>query len=279
MPLEAIKAIRKVVPNFQAKVGLTLGSGQSDIANAIEDKICIPYSDIPGVPVTTVSGHKSQLILGYLNGVPVACLQGRLHRYEGATCGDMKVLIRCLKLLGCETVLMTNASGSLREDVGPGSIVLVNDHINFQPANPLAGKNDEEFGPRFLGMEDTYDVALREGIHATAKRLGIETHEGVYMSVLGPTFETPAEIRAFRILGADLIGMSTVPEVIIARHCGMKVAVIGMITNFAAGMTTDILSHEHTLHHATANAEKLANLVTAYVSDAFAITESEELCA
>lgn len=278
MPMTAIQAIRKYAPHFQAKVGITLGSGQSDIAHAIEQQICIPYSEIPGVPVTTVSGHKSQLILGYLQGVPVACLQGRLHRYEGASSTEMKVLIRCLKLLGCESVLMTNASGSLRADVGPGSIVLVKDHINFQPTNPLVGPNDESFGPRFLGMEDAYDIELRDGLHATAKQLGIHTHEGVYISVLGPTFETPAEIRAFRMWGADLVGMSTVPEVIIARHCGMKVAVIAMITNLAAGMTDAILSHEHTLHHATAHADKLASLVTHFVKNAFSNQKTPVCC-
>lgn len=261
----AFEKIRSLVPNAKATVAITLGSGLSEFADHIENPIFIPYADIPGVPVTSVKGHSSALVLGSIHGVPVACLQGRLHLYEGAKYDDMKILIRLLKLLGCHQVLMTNASGSLRPEVPPGSLVSIRDHINFQPGNPLVGPNDDAFGPRFLAMEDTYDKALRASIQKAGKSIGIEMTEGVYISVLGPSFETPAEIRMFRTMGAEVIGMSTVPEVILARHCGLRVSVTSVITNFAAGMTENNLSHEETLSQANASAHKLINLLVTYI--------------
>ena len=170
-------------------------------------------------------------------------------------------MTRTLKLIGCETFISTNASGSFRENVPPGSVVAIRDHISFNFNNPLVGPNDDEFGPRFLGMEDVYHAATRKKLHTSATALNIKLHEGVYFGVLGPTFETPAEIRMYRMLGAEVIGMSTIPEVICAHHCGMKVAVIAVISNFAAGMTETELSHDVTLAGAKLGQEKLIQLI------------------
>ena len=191
-------------------------------------------------------------------------MQGRAHSYEGIAPQAVKTLIRTLKALGCELYLGTNAAGSLREDVGPGALVAVSDHINLQPGNPLAGPNDATFGPRFVGMENAYDKALRDELMQVAKAAGIPLSEGVYCAVLGPMFETPAEIRAYRVLGADLVGMSTVPEVIVARHAGMKVMVISAVTNLAAGMTNESLSHEGTLFYGEQAAVAMAQLLEAF---------------
>jgi xanthosine phosphorylase len=206
--------------NIKPVIGIVLGSGLAPLADDIEEAVHIPYNEIPGLPTTTVHGHSSELVIGKLGGVAVACLKGRIHFYEGTNGSDFKALIRLVKLIGCNSILITNSSGSLRKEVPPGDLVLINDHINFQFRNPLIGPNDDEFGPRFFAMDDVYDKDLRHKFHATAKQLDIATHEGVYMSVLGPNFETPAEIRAFRTLGADVIGMSTVPDVLVAKHCG-----------------------------------------------------------
>ena len=230
-----------------------------------EDKTILSYADIPGFPVSTVSGHAGELVLGHLNGVPVVCLKGRAHSYEGTADEKVKTLIRTFKALGCEVYLATNAAGSLHAEVGAGELVAITDHINFQPTNPLVGANDEAFGPRFVSMDAAYDTELRQALHQTANQLEINLHEGVYLSTLGPVFETPAEIRAFRILGADVVGMSTVPEVIIARHCGLRVVVISAITNLAAGMSAEQLSHEGTLHYANLASKNLCQLVASYM--------------
>lgn len=237
-------------PLFQPKISVILGSGLSDFADKIQDPLSISYRDLPGFPVSSVAGHPGQLILGYLKGVPIVCCQGRVHAYEGMHGKDFKLFIRTLKALGCEYAFMTNAAGSLRQDFQPGQLVLISDHINFNICHPLVGPNDEEFGPRFFSMMDAYDKNLRALFQETAKKLNISLPEGVYFSILGPSFETPAEIRAFRLLGADVIGMSTVPEVIVARHCGLKIAVVSAITNLAAGLSEEHITHEGTLQFA-----------------------------
>lgn len=263
----AAQFIKEQKPDFKPKVGIVLGSGLGALADLIEDKTVFSYEDLPGFPISTVSGHAGKLVLGYLNKVPVVCLQGRVHPYEGATNDKIKTLIRTFKALGCQIYLATNAAGSLRAEVGPGELVSITDHINFQPGNPLVGLNDEDFGPRFVGMDEAYDPDLRKTLRETANALDIQLHEGVYLSALGPVFETPAEIRAFRILGADVVGMSTVPEVIIARHCDMRVVVISAITNLAAGMSTEKLSHEGTLHYANLVSEKMCHLVSSFMEN------------
>lgn len=261
-----VAKIQAAYPGFTPKVGLVLGSGLGSVADAIADAKSFAYTDLPGFPQSHVQGHAGKLILGYLYGVPVACLQGRAHGYEGVSASAVKTLIRTLKALGCELYLGTNAAGSLRPEVGPGSLVAISDHINFQPGNPLVGANDEAFGPRFFGMENAYDKDLRALLKQAAKSIDLPYHEGVYCAVLGPMFETPAEIRAFRVLGADLAGMSTIPEVIVARHAGMKVVAISAVTNLAAGMSDESLTHEGTLFFGQQAAVSMAKLLEAFLT-------------
>jgi len=260
-PQELSQLILSKRPDFKPKIAIILGSGSASLADKLEDVIHIPYHSLPNFPVSRVEGHPGQLLLGYLNKVPVICCQGRVHAYEGMQEKDFQLFIRTLKCLGCETVLMTNATGSLRKDFQPGQLVLIADHINFHPMNPLVGINDDAFGPRFFPMDDAYDKKLRHSLQQTAEKLNISLPEGIYFSVLGPSFETPAEIRAFRILGADVIGMSTVPEVIVARHCGLKVAVISVVTNLASGLSEESITHEGTLHFAEKASHDLGRLL------------------
>ena len=200
-------------------------------------------------------------MLGRLAGAPVACLQGRVHLYEGVPAGAVNVLPRTLKALGCEILILTNAAGSLRPEIEPGAIALIEDHINLLGQNPLAGPNDAMIGPRFPDMTEVYDRDLRARARAVAARLRIPLCAGVYLATLGPSFETPAEIRAFRALGAELVGMSTVPEAISARHCGLKVLGFSIVTNLAAGLAEGPLSHEETLARAAKAAERLRRLL------------------
>jgi xanthosine phosphorylase len=193
--------------------------------------------------------------------MPVACLQGRVHLYEGVPAGAVNVLPRTLKALGCEILILTNAAGSLRPEIEPGAIAVIEDHINLLGRNPLAGANDAAVGPRFPDLTEVYDRGLRERARAVAARLGIALRAGVYLATLGPSFETPAEIRAFAALGAELVGMSTVPEAISARHCGLRVLGFSIVTNLAAGLAAGVLSHEETLARAAAAAGRLRALL------------------
>jgi xanthosine phosphorylase len=262
---DAAQYIAKKTSGFKPELAIVLGSGLGKLADYIEDPIVIPYTELPGFPNCSVSGHGGNLLLGKINGVAVACLQGRAHYYEGVDYDQIKTPMRTLKLIGCQTLLSTNASGSLRPEVRPGSLVLINDHINMQFNNPLVGPNQDAFGPRFIGMEDIYNAELRQTLKRIADEQGIETTEGVYLGVIGPSFETPAEIRAFRVLGGDVVGMSTIPEVIAAHHCGMKIAVVSVITNMAAGMSEEALSHDVTLAGAAKATDILIKLVLAFI--------------
>jgi len=261
-PSQAADVILKKCAGFKPKLGLILGSGLSSLADQIQNPIIIPYSELPGFPVSTVAGHKGCLVLGHLNDMPVACMQGRIHPYEGAPYSTFKSIIRTFKLIGCDTLILTNASGSLREHVGPGRLMLITDHINLHYGNPLIGHNDEEFGPRFFAMDNAYDPALRKRFHKIAETLEIKLAEGVYVGVPGPNFETPAEIRMYRLIGGDAVGMSTIPEVIVARHCGLRVAAVAAVTNFAAGMSSEEITHEGTLHYGQIAAKDMARLIT-----------------
>lgn len=264
----AYEYINKQHPDFKPKVGIVLGSGLGQFAEELEKACIINYEDLPGFPHVTVKGHSGKLILGYLNGVAVACLQGRAHTYEGLENYQIvKNYVRTLKLLGCTYFIATNASGSLREEVGPGELMLINDHINLQPSNPLLGPNDDEFGSRFYPLDNAYDASMRASFTALAKKNNISLPEGVYISVLGPHYETAAEIRAFRILGADAVGMSTVPEVLVANHCGMKVAVIAMITNHATGLSKTSHNHDAVVEMAASAANKLNLLLKQFVAE------------
>jgi xanthosine phosphorylase len=260
--------IKKLLPSFTATVGVVLGSGLGKFAEELENAVSIPYENLPGFPKMTVQGHDGKLILGYWKGIAVVCLQGRSHTYEGLENYEIvKTYVRTLKLLGCEYFIATNASGSLREEVGPGELMLVTDHINLQASNPLVGPNDEEFGPRFYPLDNAYDLNMRNDLLAIAKENSINLHQGVYISVLGPHYETAAEIRAFKLLGADAVGMSTVPEVLVANHCGMKVAVIAIITNYATGLTSTSHSHEAVVNMAASASEKLNVLIQQYITN------------
>jgi len=264
---ETMNAIRKYAPNFYPKAGIILGSGLGSIAEQLTNPITIPYQAIPGLQTGGVSGHASLLIMGYLNEIPVVCMKGRLHLYENTPIESLRTFVRIIKSLGAEAVIITAASGSLREDVGPGEMMLLTDHINLQPINVLAGPNDESIGPRFVSMENAYDEELRAIVLRVAARMGFDLPEGIYISVLGPSFETPAEIRAFRTLGADAVGMSVVQEVILARHCGLRVVGLTAITNFAAGMSAEKITHEGTLQFGEVAARKLTKLIPEFIKE------------
>lgn len=265
---DSMQVIERYIPKgFVPKVGLILGSGLSSLADQITNPVSIPYQAIPGLHSGGVQGHASLLVTGYLNDMPIVCLRGRLHLYEGVSYASIKTLIQIVRKLGCHTFIITCAAGSLREDTGPGELMMITDHINFHPGNPLVGPNDESIGPRFVGMEDAYDPTLQEFMLTAAKRVPITLNTGVYISTLGPSFETPAEIRAFRSWGADAVGMSVVPEVILARHCGMRVACVAAITNLAAGMSHERITHEGTLHYGELAARKLTKLVPEFLKE------------
>lgn len=265
-PHLAAEYIKKLCPSFKPIVGVVLGSGLGQFAEELEDAITIEYEKLPGFPNITVQGHGGKLILGYYGPTAVVCLQGRAHTYESLENHDtVKTYVRTLKLLGCKYFIATNASGSLREDVGPGELMLITDHINFQPGNPLVGPNDEEFGPRFYPLDNAYDKSMRKDLLDIAQKNLINLHQGVYVSVLGPNYETGAEIRAFKLLGADAVGMSTVPEVLVANHCGLRVAVIATITNYATGLAKTSHSHEAVIKMASTASERLNILIKQYI--------------
>lgn len=264
---QACDYIRTVHPTFKPQIGIVLGSGLGQFAEELDDSISIGYEELPGFPKVTVKGHGGKLILGYLNGVGVVCLQGRAHTYEGLEHYEtVKNYVRTLKLLGCSYFIATNASGSLREEVGPGELMLITDHINLQPSNPLIGPNDDEFGSRFYPLDNAYDKTMRADLQTIAQENNIPLNQGVYISVMGPHYETAAEIRAFQILGADAVGMSTVPEVLVANHCGMHVAVIAMITNYATGLSATSHCHDSVVEMAAGAANKLNILLKNYVA-------------
>lgn len=265
LAFEAAQTIRARKPAFTPRAALILGSGLGALAAQMNAASTIAFGELAGFPVSTVSGHAGELILGELSGVPVACLKGRAHFYEGYGPGVMTSAVRTLKLLGCELLFATCAAGSLRVEVEAGSLVSISDHINMLPGTPLVGPNDDRFGPRFFSMANAYDLELRELLKTTAAAEHIRLHEGVYLACPGPNFETAAEIRMMRTLGADLVGMSMVPEVISARHCGLKVVGVAVVTNLAEGLTAIPLSHEQTLKYAAVGATDLVTLTRAFI--------------
>ena len=264
-PQVAASIIDAKAPGFRPQLALVLGTGIGALAEASEDPVIIDYGELPGFPRSAVEGHAGRLVLGNLAGVAVACMQGRVHLYEGHDAADLALPIRALRLAGCDILVLTNAAGSLNAEFLPGSLMMLTDHINMTGANPLIGANDERFGPRFPDMTVAYDRELRRSLAASATALGVTLHEGVYVALLGPNFETPAEIRALRTLGADAVGMSTVPECLVARHCGMRVAAISTLTNLAAGMTDEELSHEQSLAVGAEAAKDLGRLLPTFL--------------
>ena len=224
-------------------VGLVLGSGLGDFCDRLENRMEIPFDQIPHLPRPTVEGHAGAFVFGKYGGRSMVALRGRVHFYEGYSQSDVTIFIRLMAKLGVKTVILTNAAGGVNLDFHSGDLMLISDHINFSGTNPLIGPNLEEFGPRFPDMSDVYTRALRERLKPLAAEAGLKLREGVYMMYSGPSYETPAEIRAFRTLGADAVGMSTVPEAIVARHCGLSVMGVSCITNMAAGVLPQPLSH------------------------------------
>jgi xanthosine phosphorylase len=265
--VSAAAAVLRLRAPAPPRVGIVLGSGLGAVADAVQDANVVGYEELPGFPRPTVAGHAGSAVLGRIGGVPVAVLQGRAHVYEGPPMDQIRTPVRTLRAAGAEILILTNAAGSLRAEVGAGSLMAISDHINMTGVNVLTGPNDEAIGPRFPSLRDAYDPELRAQLHATAKDIGVMLHEGVYLAVGGPSFETPAEIRAFRTLGADAVGMSTVHETIVARHAGMRVAAISAISNLAEGMQDEPLSHEQTLRDAARAANDLAPLITRFVEN------------
>ncbi len=261
---EDAAAVVRAAKDLPFSVGLILGTGLGQIADAVEDAARIPYADLPGFPVSAVSSHRGELVAGRLEGVPVVILGGRIHYYESGDAAVMRQPIACLKALGIETLILTNSAGSLRGDVGPGEVMVITDHIAFSGRNPLIGETTDA---RFVGMTSAYDRALHDELITAAARTNVAFASGVYMWFSGPSFETPAEIRMAKLLGADAVGMSTVPEVILARFFGFKVAAISTITNYAAGMTGNELSHEETKAMAPRGAEKLERVLRRFLRD------------
>lgn len=266
--IEEIAAqIKSRMGNFKPETTIILGSGLGNLGEAIEDKIIIKYQDIKGFPQVNIQGHKGQLIIGRLEGKDVLCMQGRIHFYEGHSPQIINTIIKAFSILGIKNLIVTNAAGSLRKDLVPGSIMLIKDHINFSGFNPLIGANDEKFGPRFPDMSDAYNSEIRTTAKEIAKQQDIKLEEGVYFMVSGPTFETAAEIKAFQTLGADCVGMSTVPEVICAVHSGMKVLGFSVITNFGTGLRDGTQSHAETLCEGEKAAINLTKLVKSYIRE------------
>jgi len=231
----------------QPRIAIVLGSGLGAFADTLDNSSVIPYSEIPGWPQSTAIGHAGKFVAGMSNGVPVAVLAGRAHLYEGYTARDAVYGIRALDLLGINTVVLTNAAGGVNKDYSPGDLVLIADHINLLGQNPLTGPNDDSIGPRFPDMSEAYSKHLRELAKEAGKAIGVELKEGIYAAVPGPNYETPAEIRYLRAIGADLVGMSTVPETIAANHAGIRVLGISCVTNHAAGVVEGKLDHKEVL--------------------------------
>jgi purine-nucleoside phosphorylase len=263
---EAKRYILNRIP-FPPEIGLILGSGLGVLADTIEQPTTVAYRDIPHFPVSTVEGHAGELIVGSLHGKRVLMMKGRFHMYEGYGGETVSFPVRVMKALGIHTLVVTNAAGGINEKYAAGDLMLIRDHINFAFRNPLIGPNEEKLGARFPDMSEAYSGKLREIAKRTAVRQGTVLREGVYLGLLGPTYETPAEVRMLRFLGADAVGMSTVPEVIAARHAGMQVLGISCITNMAAGIMDQPLSHSEVMETANRIKDKFMDLVLGIIPE------------
>ncbi len=259
--------IRKALNLQNPETAVILGSGLSGFASVLNNVVSVAYKDIPNFPQSTVSGHKGQLLRSFLGEKEILCLNGRFHLYEGHEPSVIAQVIHILKELGVKRLIVTNAAGSLNKELTPGSLMLINDHINLSGKNPLVGANDENYGPRFPSMNNAYTLKLRQKCKKIAEEQKIALKEGIYLMVLGPNFETSAEVRAFARLGADAVGMSTVPEVIAAAHCSMEVLGISVITNYAAGLMDNTPSHQETLAEADKASARLTKLLTEFIKE------------
>lgn len=258
--LDAAAFLRSRIP-FTPEIALVLGSGLGDFADTLEDAVRIPFAGIPDFPQPTVEGHTGAFVFGRKQGRKVVALQGRLHYYEGFTQQELTLPIRVLSAIGVKFLVLTNAAGGVNLNFRPGDLMLIEDHINFSGSNPLIGPNLDAFGPRFPDVSDLYSKALRSAIREKAEKAGIALQQGVYMMYSGPNYETPAEIRMFRTMGADAVGMSTVPEALVAGHCGMQVVGISCITNMAAGVLPVKLSHAEVMETAAMVHDRFHKLV------------------
>jgi len=261
--VQCFESIKDRIP-FQPKIALILGSGLGEYGDTLEIVTTIPYSDITDFPKSTVHGHKGQFIFGYVSNVPVVCMQGRVHYYEGYPVTDVVLPVRLMKLMGAEILFLTNAAGGVNPEYAAGDLMLIKDHICMVP-NPLIGENISEFGTRFPDMSSTYNSKLRDIIKKIAYRMDIPLQEGVYVQLTGPSYETPAEVRMVRTIGGDAVGMSTAVEAIAANHMGMHICGISCITNMAAGIQTEPLSHEEVQETADRVADTFSRLVTASI--------------
>lgn len=253
--------------SYSPEIGLILGSGLGILANEIENQVVIPYHQIPGFPKSTVEGHAGQLVMGDLEGKKVIAMQGRFHYYEGYSLELVTLPVRMMKSLGVQTVIVTNAAGGINTDFAAGDLMLLKDQLNFTFKNPLTGPNDKELGVRFPDMSNAYTQELQEKALQVAEKQGIKLQRGVYAGVVGPSYETPAEVRMLRILGGDAVGMSTVPEVIVAVHSGMKVLGMSCITNMGSGILNQPLSHHEVMETAELVKSKFLELVKGIVKE------------
>lgn len=264
---ETVKAIRERV-SASPKVGVILGSGLGPFADGIADLVKIPYGELPHLPTSAVVGHAGNLCFGRVGDVPVVCMQGRVHLYEGHPIASVVHAARTMARLGVSSVLVTNAAGGLDASWSPGDLMMVTDHLNLMGTNPLIGPNDAALGPRFPDMTTAYDPGLRDDLAAAATEVGVSLRKGVYAGLLGPTYETPAEIRMLRAMGAQAVGMSTVPEVIALRHMKVKVGALSCITNLAAGISATELDHSEVEETARAKRDDLARVLGAWIQRA-----------
>lgn len=262
---EALDYIRSKT-DFKPTVGIILGSGLGKFAQEIVKPVTIPYRDIPHFPVSTVEGHKGCLVMGKVCGKNVVCMQGRFHYYEGYSMKQVVFPVYIMKQLGVRTLIVTNAAGAINKSFSPGDLMLISDHINLMGTNPLIGRNDDKLGPRFPSMTEGYSLKLRDIAKTAAANSQINLQEGVYAALTGPSYETPAEIRFLRIIGADAVGMSTVPEVIAANHCGMEVLGISCITNMASGVTEKPLDHDEVIETSRKASERFITLVKSVIA-------------
>lgn len=263
---KSVEFIKNKIGEFNPEIAIVLGSGLGDLADEYNE-ITIPYADIPGFPVSTVQGHKGRLVFAHINGKKVMMMQGRFHYYEGHSMQTVTYPIKVMKKLGIKTVILTNAAGGVNVYFKPSDLMLITDHINMMGDNPLIGPNDETLGTRFPDMSEVYTKQLREIAHSCAKKIGINLQEGVYMALTGPTYETPAEVKMVRFMGADAVGMSTVPEAIVASYCGMNVLGVSCICNSAAGISTVGLSHQEVLEAANAAKTKFKGLILEVIKE------------
>jgi purine-nucleoside phosphorylase len=266
---EAVGAIEAVAKDraglSKPAIGVILGSGLGSIAEGLEDSVVVPYTDIPHFHGTSIEGHEGRLVLGRFHGIPTVFLQGRFHLYEGYPMEEVVFPTRTICALGIQTLVLTNAAGGVNTRYRPGELMLIEDHLNLMGDNPLKGPNLAQLGPRFPDLSEAYSRECLGTLRECARKIGIEVHSGVYAGLLGPTYETPAEIRMYRTLGADAVGMSTVPEAIAANHLGVRVAGVSCITNLAAGLSPQRLTHDEVIENSRVGARNLKRLLDAAI--------------